>query len=134
MIHKAKDETVPDVFFRRDYQDRGMIKWAGFFLSDHTNAIKKMHKDEEAEPVRPRQSIDEKSEIIYDALFGHKLVAIQMSYVEGGNLLPIIEGIVESADEGKLWVKKVNQEQATQYEVDDIRNIQIVDNPKWENS
>ncbi|KAA8433589.1 hypothetical protein FKV73_02675 [Weissella paramesenteroides] len=23
-------------FFEHDYQDRGMVKWQGFFLSDHT--------------------------------------------------------------------------------------------------
>ncbi|RZQ58128.1 hypothetical protein [Weissella paramesenteroides] len=23
-------------FFKHDYQDRGMVKWQGFFLSDHT--------------------------------------------------------------------------------------------------
>lgn len=34
------DKKVTEFF--RTYQDRGMKKWQGFFLSDHTLAIKKI--------------------------------------------------------------------------------------------
>ena len=34
-------QKVVDQFFEHDYQDRGMTKWQGFYLSDHTVAIKK---------------------------------------------------------------------------------------------
>lgn len=28
-------------FFSHDYQDRGMVKWQGYYLSDHTEDVKK---------------------------------------------------------------------------------------------
>ncbi len=28
-------------YFKNDYRERGLIKWRGFFLSDHTSALKK---------------------------------------------------------------------------------------------
>lgn len=43
MIYLSKyhfSQKVVDQFFEHDYQDRGMTKWQGFYLSDHTVAIK----------------------------------------------------------------------------------------------
>mgnify|MGYP004596632443 CR=1 FL=1 len=31
-------------FFRNDYYDRGMVKWQGYFLSDHTEDVDKYSK------------------------------------------------------------------------------------------
>ncbi|MDF4028935.1 hypothetical protein [Lactobacillus delbrueckii] len=38
-MSKEFDQRVTDFFAH--YQDRGMKKWAGFFLSDHTAMINK---------------------------------------------------------------------------------------------
>lgn len=38
-MSKKFDEVI-DTFFK-NYQDRGMKKWSGFFLSDHVAAINK---------------------------------------------------------------------------------------------
>ena len=35
----------------RDFQDRGMAKWAGFFLSEHSTALDK--KRTRYEPIAP---------------------------------------------------------------------------------
>lgn len=40
------DPKIVQQFFDHDYQDRGMLKWQGFFLSDHTSALNKQAKDE----------------------------------------------------------------------------------------
>ncbi|AHA05966.1 hypothetical protein [Pediococcus pentosaceus] len=39
------DPQVVQNFFDNVYIDRGMIKWQGFFLSDHTVAIKRKRND-----------------------------------------------------------------------------------------
>lgn len=36
--------AVVNYFFEHDYHDRGMLKWQGFYLSDHTAALKEMKK------------------------------------------------------------------------------------------
>lgn len=35
---------VAEQFFRYSYHDRGMLKWQGYFLSDHTAALKRHQK------------------------------------------------------------------------------------------
>ncbi|MEM0563096.1 hypothetical protein WMC37_10065 [Leuconostoc mesenteroides subsp. mesenteroides] len=32
-------------YFQYDYRDRGIKKWRGFFLSDHTSALRKMDQE-----------------------------------------------------------------------------------------
>lgn len=34
-------DDVANDFFKNYYKDRGKIKWSGFFLSEHTAALKK---------------------------------------------------------------------------------------------
>lgn len=36
----AEADDVANNFFKHYYQDRGKIKWSGFFLSEHTAALK----------------------------------------------------------------------------------------------
>ncbi|KRO15918.1 hypothetical protein [Lacticaseibacillus saniviri] len=40
-------EATAANFFKNDYQDRGMVKWQGYFLSDHTSALKTEAKEDE---------------------------------------------------------------------------------------
>lgn len=37
---------VAERFFKYDYHDRGIKKWGGFFLSEHTAELKKFEKKE----------------------------------------------------------------------------------------
>lgn len=41
IYNDAEAETVADRFFKYYYHDRGKMKWAGFFLSEHTAALRK---------------------------------------------------------------------------------------------
>lgn len=34
-------DAIATTFFQNYYEDRGKIKWSGFFLSEHTAALKK---------------------------------------------------------------------------------------------
>ena len=37
----SEANLVADNFFKYHYHDRGKIKWQGFFLSEHTAALKR---------------------------------------------------------------------------------------------
>ncbi len=83
--------------FFRTYQDRGMVKWSGFFLSDHTMKINKdkarravvYHKEKE-------MTSEEISIILLKAFSDHYPVSIQLKELdENGNLQPYIQGFVE---------------------------------------
>lgn len=41
IYNDAEAEIVADRFFKYYYHDRGKMKWAGFFLSEHTAALRK---------------------------------------------------------------------------------------------
>ncbi|WP_179394875.1 phage infection protein [Lacticaseibacillus absianus] len=56
MDHAAYIRRVSS-FFAHEYVDRGMLKWQGFFLSDHTAALKRQAAAEQAAPTDlPAQS------------------------------------------------------------------------------
>lgn len=42
----AEANEVASRFFKDDYQDRGIKKWGGFFLSEHSAALKKLADQE----------------------------------------------------------------------------------------
>lgn len=51
-------QSVVDNFFEQSYQDRGMLKWQGFYLSDYTAALNKERakRDKKIE-YRPQQTL-----------------------------------------------------------------------------
>ncbi|USS85412.1 hypothetical protein M3M35_01735 [Fructilactobacillus myrtifloralis] len=38
------DERLAEQFFAHDYHDRGIQKWQGYFLSDHTQLLHQQHR------------------------------------------------------------------------------------------
>ena len=52
---KHFDMDVVNNFFEHDYHDRGMVKWQGFYLSDHTAALKKMAKERHSPPLSEKK-------------------------------------------------------------------------------
>ncbi|MCG0724137.1 DNA-directed RNA polymerase subunit beta [Lactiplantibacillus plantarum] len=54
MNDKDFDLNIVNRFFRHDYHDRGLMKWQGFYLSDHTAALnqQKVH-DQQQYPAKP---------------------------------------------------------------------------------
>ncbi|WP_057894424.1 hypothetical protein [Lacticaseibacillus brantae] len=39
------DSNLVDRFFAHDYHDRGVMKWQGYYLSDHTSALNQESKN-----------------------------------------------------------------------------------------
>ena len=84
-------------FFSHDYQDRGMVKWQGYYLSDHTEDVKKKEALEFARQNRkrmPEMSLADMTAIIFDAFGRHEEVAVQ----------PIITGLVTGYTESDIII------------------------------
>ncbi|EOH96407.1 hypothetical protein [Enterococcus pallens] len=112
-----------------DYQDRGLLKWLGFYLSDHTELINK-EKTIAAKfnPSKPSMESHEIKEIINQAIIRQQIVSIQKEERDlQGRFPDDIIGIIEGGDELGLFISghKINY--------DEIRNIQIVPFSKWSN-
>lgn len=78
-------------FFSHDYQDRGMVKWQGYYLSDHTEDVKKKEALEFARQNRkrmPEMSLADMTAIIFDAFGRHEEVAVQENYSDTDGAVP----------------------------------------------
>ncbi|MTV81635.1 hypothetical protein [Secundilactobacillus folii] len=79
-LHQIDDDALVQRFFDHDYRDRGVIKWQGYYLSDHTAALKKQAKQEAIKyPAKVQQSLEDMSEILSEAFGNGKTVSIQLN-------------------------------------------------------
>ncbi len=89
-------DQVLDNFFKT-YQDRGMKKWQGMMLSDHTATI---NRDNQQRAVvyskKPTMSEEQSSELLMTAYANHRQVAVQLKELDvEGHIQPDIVGFVE---------------------------------------
>lgn len=89
------DQRLDDFF--KNYQDRGMKKWSGFFLSDHRVKIR---KDKEYRSIiylkLPEMSEIEISKVLFKAFSNNYMVSIQLKTLdEEGDYAANINGFVE---------------------------------------
>ena len=104
MNSKKFDRRLDDFF--RNYQDRGMKKWAGFFLSDRTAKINQSKKQRSIVfSKKPEMSQTEISQILLTAFCKHQLVSLQLKELDqDGNLPADIEGFVEGYTEQEIII------------------------------
>ncbi|CCI81325.1 hypothetical protein [Lactobacillus hominis] len=76
-MSKDFDERIENFF--KNYQDRGMKKWAGYYLSDHTA---KINQDNAKKAIvyqkRPTMTIEQISEVLAKAYLDHYPVSVQL--------------------------------------------------------
>ena len=95
MNKDAFDQKLDEFF--RNYQDSGMKKWSGFFLSDHAVKISKSNIERNTNYFKKSEmAVDKISEILLDSFCNHRLISLQLKDLdENGNLSPDIKGFVE---------------------------------------
>ena len=75
-MSEAFDKKVTEFF--RNYQDRGMKKWQGFFLSDHTSTLRKDRQQKAMTyPKKVEMSAEEVSAVLFKAFSDHYQVSVQ---------------------------------------------------------
>ena len=86
MNNQEFDLATVKHFFEHDYHDRGMMKWQGFYLSDHTAALNQQNQQLNAVYVpRPQQSLATITEVLADAYQRQQPVTIQLKTVDQNN-------------------------------------------------
>ncbi|AEV94721.1 hypothetical protein [Pediococcus claussenii] len=94
--------------FLTDYQDRGMVKWQGFYLSDHTQRIERDAKVERKRAERIKKPPMERGEVlefIQEAFQKGLRVAIQMNWSDRNQHIPdLIVGLIEGQYQGRIVV------------------------------
>lgn len=94
--------TLINNYFQHDYRDRGIKKWRGFFLSDHTSALKKWQAESSyVEKKLPLMTRDEILHNIVSAKNHYYSVTIQLDEINNEhefkkNLTGFIKGNSEN--------------------------------------
>lgn len=110
-----------------EFRDRGIKKWAGFYLSEHTAVQESLTANrKKVNHQKPQMGMDEITSIINEAILKSKQVAIQVEEVDAnGHYNDDVVGLVSGGDEMGIYVKY------TKVNFDEIRNVQFVSFKKW---
>lgn len=94
IMSKEFNNILNDFF--KSYQDRGMKKWHGLMLSDHTTAINRSKLDIDKVYIKKKTMTQEEvSELLMYSYSNHKLASVQLKELDAdGNVQPDIEGVV----------------------------------------
>lgn len=105
ILRQAPDDKLATAFFQRDYHDRGMLKWGGFYLSDHTSALAKMHAAEQVETPRPQQPLPELSRALAAAWRSQRPVHLQLNVCDDNQVLTTVDGVIAGVDADQIVVR-----------------------------
>lgn len=103
-------EYDPDLVtrFLHEYQDRGMMKWNGFYLSDHTSKFNKMAKSDQKNRERSHSEQMENTEInavINQAIVKKLAIVIELNSRTLDNEIPeFIEGKITGFLGNELFI------------------------------
>lgn len=113
--------------YGESYQDRGMVKWAGFYLSEHTDTLNDQITREENCPQQKMQmDIDEIGTILSEAQRRNKEIAIQIEERDSnGYYKPDTVGVIKGFDELGIFVGN------TKIGYDEIRHVAFSNDLKW---
>ncbi|MGE9133521.1 DNA-directed RNA polymerase subunit beta [Lacticaseibacillus paracasei] len=112
------------------YADRGMKKWLGWILSDHSAYLEDQANYER--PVSPKSLqceavIDQR---LQEAWQQSEVVAIQLNYSLDGLLSPDIEGTVLGYQENQVYLQQKSG-RSQPVSVEDIRHVSLLDSVSW---
>lgn len=97
-------------FLTHVYKDRGMMKWQGFYLSDHTSSLAKTKNESAAKYRLTHQTImtaDAIQTVINQAVKKRIAVSVDLAQRDqDGLLLAPVEGYIEGYVDDKIVVGK----------------------------
>ena len=109
------------------YDDRGMVKWAGFYLSEHTDTLNdQMTREKNCPQQKMQMDIDEIGTILSEAQRRTKEIAIQIEERDSnGYYKPDTVGVIKGFDELGIFVGN------TKIGYDEIRHVAFSNDLKW---
>lgn len=105
---RKEAEKVARRFFTYDYHDRGMLKWQGYFLSDHTSALNRQKK-QRPEQLQPQLSEEVLGRRLKMAWQKQLLVHLQLNILDGNHLAVGLDGLVAGCDDALVILQDRKQ-------------------------
>ncbi|GAB2324461.1 hypothetical protein IRB23M11_20830 [Alkalibacterium sp. m-11] len=117
---------------RLGYKDRGIMKWQGMILSDHTSALKELHKEYEQSIAAGKEQMttEEVSEALYKAYRLRKPVAIQANVLKEGHFYPDVKCIVKGYDRDNIYLQ-LKDSQLKKVNIYLIRHVEYMNPAEW---
>ena len=115
------------------YKDRGKMKWLGLMLSDHTEALSKMTKEERLKEIeaKPQQSLVEISELLSQAYHTGHPVLIQANILQNGTYFKDVPCMVSGTFEEKIYLL-LKDGRLVNTILDDIRHVELMNPTDWQ--
>lgn len=112
------------------YPDRGMKKWLGWILSDHSVYMESQAIDEIPTPEKPEQKASVIDQVLQTAWEQGQVVAIQLNALYDGQYRRDLEGPILGYADGQIYLQRKDG-LVLPVQVEDIRHIDVLDATKW---
>ncbi|WP_125770317.1 DNA-directed RNA polymerase subunit beta [Companilactobacillus furfuricola] len=112
------------------YNDRGMLKWMGWLLSDHSAFMEKSRTQETDKEIKPQMDQQQISRNLASAWEDGAMISIQMNTIEVNSFIPEIKGQVIGFNAGQIYVL-LEEGTTRRLQVEDIRYATTVPSQKW---
>lgn len=123
------DETAMELFLeaKQNYQDRGMIKWIGFYLSDHTALLNKDNQQRYKEnPQKPQLPLEEISSLLQQSYTMNKRIALQLEELDNErNYYDDLVGRVIGQKEQMIYLA-TDEQAIIHLEIEQIRHAKLL--------
>ena len=121
----GEKQELFDPYFS-DYQDRGIQKWNGFYLSEHSFSINQIKKKQAIVLQKRKMSENEIGQVLEFAFNNRRQLAVQLEMTDlDGHYFDDTCGFIEGFDELGLMIGQ------TKVHYDEIRNIELLSTKKW---
>lgn len=113
--------------FNERYVDRGVVKWMGMFLSEHTASIQ-TDKKKRSFIVEKKEKMNEINiySILNEAITNNSMVIIQVEEINtDGNYQEDLIGWIEGYEDSYIYLS------GNKIALESIRNIQLYSQLKW---
>ncbi|MBO0454819.1 MULTISPECIES: hypothetical protein [Enterococcus] len=104
------DDSAEQLFMeaKQTYQDRGMMKWIGFYLSDHTAVLgKEAVERNHINAGKEQMSLEEIGEVLQQGYLKNKRLAIQLETLDNeGNYLNDLVGKIVGQKEEQIYLNE----------------------------
>lgn len=108
------------------YRDRGMVKWLGFFMSDHTNFIDQERANEQALTRLPQQPAETIDSLLQQSWEHTKTVNLQ---IEVSNHLANHQGIIIGFERPFVFLQTDTGMLTILFNA--IRHAELIKREKW---
>lgn len=114
------------------YDDRGMMKWMGWLLSDHSAFMEQeRHKQlDRLRPVNPEMTPSQIDAALQTAFEQSQNVTVQLDTLENDQYVPEVTGLVIGFNAGQLYLQLKN-DGLRALALDEIRCVAVIKSERW---